>query len=231
MQIENEYLKAISDEQIAEVVAKKILKERKTTYKQRFWSYFTIGILVCTMLTAVIICGLCTETEHIKWKDYLVLIAGDIIFFLYFLFRSRKVARKGSIYADAMYDWVNKYDDGEDEAHLVKMGKGRKAYGYRTPSTPEEKADAKRGFIRICLTYLPIYILGLGAFTTIARYDSTQDLLLQIVYGWGVAFVYFLIVMCMIILGTLSTIRMYKSPKYDKYYEYYLEHGGDSEDE
>ncbi len=231
MQIENDYLKATSDEQIAEIVAKKILKERKQTYKQRFWSYFIIGILVCTMLTAVIIYGLFVETENLKGNNALILVVGDIIFFLYFLFRSRKVARKGSIYADKMYDWVNKYDDGEDEAHLVKMGKGRKAYGYRTPSTPEEKANAKKELIRICLTYFPIYILGLGAFTTIAKYDSTQDLLLQIVYGWGVAFVYFLVVLCAIVMGVWGTIRMYKSPKYDKYYEYYLEHGGDSEDE
>lgn len=228
MEIEKDYLK--NEDGIKEVIAKKILKDRKMTYEQRLKRSLIPPILLGGLLMIAIINVLLGGYEESLTK-IIGLILGCGMLFAVLTHKSVKATRKGSLYADAEYDWVNAYDDGVDEAFNVRYEKGRNALEYRTPSTDDEKAEAKKTLLRVVPFWFAVYVVGLGGLTVLLKYDAESPLSDQILYGVGCATMFFIIIASMIVLSVYAKVRMYKSSKYDEYVRFYQEHQKDSEDE
>ena len=231
MEIEKDYLKR--EDGIKEVIAKKILKDRNMSYEQRFHRCLIPIVLLGGMLIAVIcsvIMGGNTDNNTLSVQKLTGLVLGCVMLCAILAYKARKTALKGSLYADAEYDWVNAYDNG-DEAFNVKYEKGREALEYRTPDTVEEKEENKRLLFKIVPFWFSVYVIGLGGLTVLLKYDAESPLLDQILYGVGCAIAFFFIICVMVFGGVYSKYRLYKSSKYDEYVRFYQEHQMDSEDE
>lgn len=221
MEIEKDYLKR--EDGIKEVIAKKILKDRKMTYEQRFHRCLIPIVLLGGMLIAVI-CSVIMNNDNdntLSVQNLTGLILGCAMLCIVLAYRVRRIALKGSLYAGAEYDWVNAYDDG-DEAFNVKYEKGREALEYRTPDTTEEKEENKRLLFRIIPFWFSVYVIGLGGLTVLLKYDAESPLMGQILYGVGCAVAFFIVICVMVFGGVYSKYRLYKSSKYDEYVEFYL---------
>lgn len=227
MQIENDYLK--NEDGIKEVIAKKILKDRKMTYEERLKKALIPAFLMMGLLFAVSIVVLFDGQKTLIQDIGIVL--GCAIMSIILIRIAYKTARKGSLYADADYEWVNAYDDGIDEAFNIKYEKGRKALEYRTPMTDDEKKEAKTTLLKLIPFWLSIYVVGLGGLTVLVKYDAETPLLDQVIYGVGCATAFFLIIFAMLVIELYCKYRTYKSSKYDEYVRFYQEHQMDSEDE
>ena len=230
MEIEKDYLK--NEDGVKEVIAKKILKDRKMTYEQRFHRCLIPIVLFGGMLIAVICTVILDNNTNstLTVQKIAGLVLGCAMLCVILAYKARKTALKGSLYADSEYDWVNAYDNG-DEAFNVKYEKGREALEYRTPDTVEEKEENKRLLFKIVPFWFSVYVIGLGGLTVLLKYDAESPLLDQILYGVGCAIAFFFIIFVMVFGGVYSKYRLYKSSKYDEYVRFYQEHQKDSEDE
>ena len=228
MEIEKDYLK--NEDGVKEVIAKKILKDRNMTYEQRFHRCLIPIVLLGGMLIAVICTVILDNNTNstLSVQKLAGLVLGCAMLCVILVYKARKTALKGSLYADSEYDWVNAYDNG-DEAFNVKYEKGREALEYRTPDTVEEKEENKRLLFKIIPFWFGVYVIGLGGLTVLLKYDTESPLLDQILYGVGCAIAFFFIIFVMVCGGVYSKYRLYKSSKYDEYVRFYQEHQKDSE--
>lgn len=230
MEIEKDYLK--NEDGIKEVIAKKILKDRKMTYEQRFHRCLIPIVLLGGMLIAVICSVIMSDMDNdtLSVQKLAGLVLGCAMLCIILAHKARKTALEGSLYADSEYDWVNAYDD-EDEAFNIKYEKGREALEYRTPDTVEEKEENKRLLLKIVPFWFSVYVIGLGGLTVLLKYDAESPIMGQIQYGVGCAIAFFFVIFIMVALGQYAKLRMYKSSRYDEYVRFYQEHQNDSEDE
>ena len=220
MEIEKDYLK--NENGVTEVIAKKIIKDRKMTYDERLKRQLAPALLLGGLFLVLI--GMCItgDTNDMPFAKTILLAICGISLMGFFIHVAFKTARKGSIYADSEFDWVNAYDDGQDEAFNIKYEKGRTALDWRTPSTEEEKAEAKKKIIKILCTFFPIYTVLLGGLVFLDNYDAETAILDQILYAVGCSTLYFVIVTAILTASVLFKWKMYKSARYDGYIEFYL---------
>ena len=218
MQIDNNHLK--NESGITEVLAKKILKDRKKTPSQRMQEILLPLIALWSIITCLCIFAFLEDTSKIS---PLVIAICLVVLLVLIINRGRRLSKKGSPFAGEEYDWVNKYDT-DDEAFNVKFEKGREAYEDRLLLDPEEKKRVKKELIKIVAKYFPIYIALVGGITILVKYTSEADILGQVLYGIGVGILYFLAIFVLVVSGAYYTFRQHTSQKYDEYVEFYLNH-------
>lgn len=218
MQIDDKHLK--NESGITEVIAKKIIKDRKKTPSQRMKEIFLPLIAMWSIITCLCIFAFLEDTSKIS---PLVIAICLVALLILIINRARRLSKKGSRFAGEEYDWVNKYDN-DDEAFNVQFEKGRDAYEDRLLLDPEEKKRVRKELIKIVAKYFPIYIVFIGGITILIKYTSDADILGQVLYGIGVGVLYFLAIFVLVVSGAYYTFHEHVSQKYDKYVEFYLNH-------
>lgn len=218
MQIDNKHLK--NESGITEVIAKKIIKDRKKTPRQRMMELLLPLVAMWSIITCLCIFAFLEDTSKIS---PLVIAICLMVLLILIIQRGRRLSKKGSPFAGEEYDWVNKYDT-DDEAFNVKFEKGREAYEDRLLLDPEEKKRVKKELTKIVAKYFPIYIALIGGITVLIKYNSEADLLGQVLYGIGVGILYFLAIFVLVVSGAYYTFRQHTSQKYDEYVEFYNNH-------